>query len=302
MAALNADIRAAVTYHEATKHSQRSLEANPHFLDWETKPLGFKIYRDLETIPLVQDASPSDVSALEAVAVLPRGPHVASDEERIPSLATLSRVLYLAAGITKRKRHAGGEILFRAYPNTGALYHIDLYLVTGELPGLPAGVYHFGPHDFALRRLRNGDHRAVLVDASGGNPDVAHAPLLLVSASTYWRNAWKYESRAYRHCFWDAGTLHANLLAVAESESLEPRVVLGFADRAVESLLGLDPAREGALTLVSLERSQRAPPAAPAMSALRLGTEPLSSSEVDYPAIREVHAASSLEGAADAKS
>ena len=302
MAALNADIRAAVTYHEATKHSQRSLEANPHFLDWETKPLGFKIYRDLEPIPLAQGASPSEVSALEAIAVLPRGPRVAGDEERIPSLATLSRVLYLAAGITKRKRHAGGEILLRAYPNTGALYHIDIYLVTGELSGLPAGVYHFGPHDFALRRLRNGDHRAVLVDASGGNPDVAHAPLLLVSASTYWRNAWKYQSRAYRHCFWDAGTLHANLLAVAESESLEARVVLGFADRAVESLLGLDPAREGALTLVSLGRSQRAPPAAPAMSALRLGTEPLSSSEVDYPAIREVHAASSLEHAADAKS
>ena len=66
MAARNADIRAALTYHEATKHSQRSLEANPHFLDWETKPLPFKIYRDLEPIPLVPDAPPSDVPALDS--------------------------------------------------------------------------------------------------------------------------------------------------------------------------------------------------------------------------------------------
>ena len=73
MAARNDDIRAAITYHEATKHSQRSLGANPHFLDWETKPLPFKIYRDLEPLPLVQDAPPSEVPAPEAVAAHPRG-------------------------------------------------------------------------------------------------------------------------------------------------------------------------------------------------------------------------------------
>ena len=302
MAAHNRDIRLAFAYHDATKHSQQSLAANPHFLDWENKPLDFKSYRDLEPIPLVQGAPGSELSALEAIAAAPAGPRRGGGEERIPNLSTLSRVLTLAAGITKRKRHSGGEIYFRAYPNTGALYHIDLYLVAGELPGLPAGVYHFGPHDFALRRLRDGDHRAVLVNASGGDPDLTHAPLIAVSASTYWRNAWKYQSRAYRHCFWDAGTLHANLLAVATAESLEPRVVLGFADRPVEVLLGLDPAREGALTLVPLGRSRSAAPEAPSMRTLRLATQPLSASEVEYPAIREMHTASSLGDAAEAGS
>ena len=300
MAAHNRDIRAALAYHEATKHSQQSLAANPHFLDWENKPLGFKIYRDLEPIPLVRGAPGSELSALEAIAAPPSRPGRGGGEERIPNLSTLSRVLTLAAGITKRKRHSGGEIYFRAYPNTGALYHIDLYLVAGELPDLPAGVYQFSPHDFALRRLRDGDYRTVLVDASGGDPDLAHAPLIAVSASTFWRNAWKYQSRAYRHCFWDAGTLHANLLAVATAESLDPRVVLGFADRPVEVLLGLDPASEGALTLVPLGRSRRAPPGAPSMRTLELETRPLSHSEVEYPAIREMHAASSFGDAAEA--
>jgi hypothetical protein len=89
--------------------------------------------------------------------------------------------------------------------------------------------------------------------------------VVIASASTYWRNSWKYQARAWRHCFWDAGTLHANLLAAAGEEELEPRVVLGWADRRVEEFLGLDPRREGALTLVALghSRSARRPCASP---------------------------------------
>jgi SagB-type dehydrogenase family enzyme len=190
--------------------------------------------------------------------------------------------------------------LFRAYPNTGALHHIDLYLVAGELPGLSAGVYHFGPHDFALRRLREGDYRAVLVEASGRSADLVRAPVIIASASTYWRNAWKYQARAYRHCFWDGGTLHANLLAVAGSEKLEPWLGMGFADRPLERLLGLDPEREGAIAFVALGRSGRKAPPAPPLPELRLETESLSRSEVDHPAIRAQHAASLLEDGAEA--
>ncbi len=277
----NRDTAATLEYHEATKHSERSVRASRHFLDFENQPLAFKIYRDLETIPLSQRSPANDLPALEAISLCGAAPAAEAAEERIPDLATLSRTLYLSAGITKRKRYPGGETLFRAYPNTGALHHIDLYLVAGELPGLSAGVYHFSPHDFALRSLRGGDYRAVLVEASGRNPDLVRAPVIIASASTYWRNAWKYQARAYRHCFWDGGTLHANLLAVAGSEKLEPRLVMGFADRPVERLLGLDPEREGAIALVAVGRSGREAPPAPPVSELRLETEPLSRSEVD---------------------
>jgi SagB-type dehydrogenase family enzyme len=260
----NRDTAATLEYHDATKHSERSVRSSRHFLDFENQPLAFKIYRDLEAIPLPQEFPGGDLPALEAISAPVVAAAADGDDERTPDLATLSRILYLSAGITKRKRHPGGEIMFRAYPNTGALHHIDLYLVAGELPGLSAGVYHFGPHDFALRRLREGDYRSVLVEASGRSPDLVRAPLIIASASTYWRNAWKYQARAYRHCFWDGGTLHANLLAVAGSAQLEPRLVMGFADRPVEQLLGLDPEREGAIALVALGRSGRkAPPTPP---------------------------------------
>ena len=47
----NRDTAATVDYHEATKHSEQSTRASRHFLDWENKPLPFKIYRELEPIP-----------------------------------------------------------------------------------------------------------------------------------------------------------------------------------------------------------------------------------------------------------
>lgn len=299
----NQDTEAALNYHESTKHSEQSLRANVHFLDGENKPLPFKIYRGLDSVPLIRDPKVLDSSTpttLEAISMPVSNVSNEIAGENIPDLATLSQVLFLAAGITKQQRYPGGKVYFRAYSNTGALYHIDLYLVTQDLPDLPAGVYQFGPHDFALHRLRTGDYRELLVEASGAHPRIARSPLILISASTYWRNAWKYQARAYRHCFWDSGTLHANLLAIAEARALRPNIVMGFSDSSVEALLGLDPAREGALTLVTLGHSNQAPPAAPPMRGLKLETEPPSRSEIDYPPIRLMHAASSLASGDDA--
>jgi len=293
----NQNIAATLHYHDSTKHSEQSLRVDTHFLDWANKPLPFKVYRGMETVPLVRNPDILDGSTPTTLEAISKPVNQVPDDDtgqNTPDLATLSQILFLAAGITKQKRYSDNTVYFRAYSNTGALYHIDLYLIAQDLPDLPAGVYHFGPHDFALHRLREGDYRALLIDASGGHPRISRAPLILISASTYWRNAWKYQARAYRHCFWDSGTLHANLLAIAEAKGLQPTIVMGFADSPVEALLNLDPEREGALTLVSLGRSNEIPPALPPMPALNLETEPLSRSEVIYPLICEMHAASSL--------
>ena len=43
---------------------------------------------------------------------------------------------------------------FRAASCTGACYHVDLYVVTGDIEDLPAGVYHYGAHNDTLVPLR----------------------------------------------------------------------------------------------------------------------------------------------------
>ena len=292
----NRDLQATWTYHNGTKHSYESIRTNRHYLDWENQPIPFKIYSELEPIPLPQQLSSSGMTALEAISSL----EAPRKDQVVPSIQTLAEILYLSAGITKRRSYPGGEILFRAAACTGALYHIDLYLVCGDLPGSKAGVYHFGPQDFALRRLRDGDYRNALVQASGREPAIVNAPVIIVCASTYWRNAWKYQSRAYRHCYWDTGTILANLLAAADARHMPARIVLGFVDDGVSRLLSLEPTREGALTLVALGNAPyQATGSSPSVDPLTFETAPLSKTEVDYPAIRAMHEASSLESEAE---
>ena len=287
---MNQDVSAAWRYHDGTKHSVASLRAHRHYLDWEIKPRPFKVYPGLEPIGLPRELSGSRVPALAAIA----GGEISG--ECHPSLVTLARLLHFSAGITRKKVYADGqEHYFRAAACTGALYHIDLYVICADTPGLPAGVYQFGPHNFALHRLRAGDHRGVLVAATGAEATVAHAPLIIACASTYWRNAWKYQARAYRHCFWDSGTLLANLLAVATADRVPSRVVCGFVDDAVSTLLGLDGQREGPLVLVALGHQASAVAPLPPAPTIAVDTLPLSAREVDYPAIREMQAASSLQ-------
>jgi len=287
----NRNSDAAWNYHNATKHSYTSIRTNAHFMDWSNQPLPFKIYPTLEPIRLPGEVRQSGVAALSAIAE-----RVSAQTRAAPDLEAVAQLLYLSAGITRRRKYSGGEIYFRAAACTGALYEVELYLVSGELGGLEAGVYHFGPAEFGLRKLRAGDYRGALVEATGGEAAIAHAPLTIICTCTYWRNAWKYQARTYRHFGWDNGTLLANLLAVATALGLPAKVVCGFLDASANRLLDVNTQREVAFSLVALGHAADLPPQAPAeMLPLRLETVPLSQHEVDYPLMREMHAASSLD-------
>ena len=294
----NADTAAAWTYHNGTKHSLQSINADQHMLEWWSRPRPYKLYEGLDTLPLLQELPHSNIPALAAIVPegKPRG------KQRPPDLETLAAVLHFSAGITKALQVQGGSMAFRAAACTGALYHIELYIVCGDLPGLEAGVYHFGIHDMALRRLRSGDFRGFLAAAAGDEKSVRDAPAGIVFTSTFWRNAWKYRARTYRHSFWDSGTILANMLAVASANGFHARVVQGFVDDDVNRLLDLDIDREVALGLVPLgDGAGTAAGLVPPVKALGLKTVPPSATEVDYPAIRQMHKASSLLSPSDVK-
>jgi len=294
----------AWNYHEATKHSYTSIRTNPHSLDFDNQPLPFKIYPALEPSRLPTEVCQTGVAALSAIAGSVPAQTLVSTKTA-PDLEAVAQLLYLSAGITRQRKYSGGEIYFRAAACTGALYEVELYLVSGDLGGLQAGVYHFAPAEFGLRKLRAGDYRSVLVEATGREPAIAHAPLTIVCTCTYWRNAWKYQARTYRHFGWDNGTMLANLLAVATALGLPAKVVCGFVDSTVNGLLDVDSQREVAFSLVALGHdsglpAQTAPPwqtgarVLADISPLGFETVPLSRDEIDYPLMREMHAASSL--------
>src|SRR6266478_1965565 len=287
----NRDIQAAWKYHDGTKHSYWSVRSSTHFLDWANRPLPFKIYPTIEAIVLPRDVPQTGVAALAAISE--RVPLTGGDA--VPDLRDLARILFFSAGITKQRKYPGGEIYFRAAACTGALYEIELYVVTGELKGLDAGLYHFNPADVSVRLLRKGDFRGNLAETTAMEPAVARAPATIVCTGTYWRNAWKYAARTYRHFGWDGGTLLANMLAVAAASGLPAEIVLGFVDAEVNRLLDLDTRREVSLCLVPIGRtSESSLPAPKDVQALGLEMIPLSKREMEFPAMLEMHEASSL--------
>lgn len=294
-------------YHTGTKHSYLSIRTNPHALDWENKPLLFKIYPTLEVTRLPRDFRDSGVPALSTIAAS----KVAVEGDSLPDLDTLAQLLFFSAGVTKSKKHSQGETFFRAAACTGALYEIELYIVCGDLPdkakpsgppAIAAGVYHFGAAEFGLRQLRAGDFRQRILAATANEPAIAKAPVIVICTGTYWRNAWKYRSRTYRHFGWDNGTILANLLAECAAAKLPSKIIGGFVDSQVNELLGLDTKREVAFSMVAIGQTTSSPEAAPAVEKLELATVPYSAQEVDYPAMRKMHEASSLESSDEVSS
>ena len=281
-------------YHDRTVHSPTSVRTSGHTLEWDIKPFPFKVYSDLEANPLPREIDPVAIDTLVALAApAPAAPQL--------GLGELAAVLYYTAGVTKKKTYpGGGEVLFRAAASTGALFQTEVYVAVGEVAGLDPGLYHFCPGDFTLRRLRAGDVRAGLAASAADDSSASRAATVLLTG-IYWRNAWKYQARAYRHLFWDSGTMLANTLAVGDALGLAPRIVTGFVDAEVNHLLGVEAVREAALELVPVGPEGAPAPAAGELPPIAHEVMPLSSDEVDYPALREIHAASALASAADVR-
>jgi SagB-type dehydrogenase family enzyme len=242
-----------LAYHKSTKHSPVSIRSRAHFLDWDNKPHPLKVHAGLERVPLPHDVPSLAVPALEAIGVTSVDAAAPG-----PDLAALARLLVIGAGVHHTVTFPGGELVhFRNYASAGALYPVEVSVACADLPGLPAGVFHFDPALRALTRLREGDHRGHLVRGAASEASITRAPVVLVLTGISWRTGWKYAERGYRHLFWDAGMILANVLALAASAELPARVVLGFVDSHVAPLLELEERREVPLCLVSVGLSDR---------------------------------------------
>jgi len=273
-------------YHERTKHSPRSVRDSDFRLDPTTRPRPYKIYEDLPRRPPSDEADPPTEPVLSAIAQPGPEPSIdpGDDAPADPDVYTLCRY---ATGVTKTLERGGRQLRFRAAACTGKLYHVDLYAVTGRCGEFDPGIYHYDPDGDALDVLREGEYRDVLAAASG-RESVAEAPVTFVLTSQWWRNAWKYRERTYRHAFWDSGTILANLLAVAHGGGHRAEVVTAFADDPVARLLGLDPDEEAPLELVPVGEGDPVPDGTDStVDPINPAEAPLSDEVVEYPLVPE---------------
>ncbi|WP_435156663.1 SagB family peptide dehydrogenase [Haladaptatus sp. DFWS20] len=286
-------------YHERTNHSPERIRSDSFSLNQANKPRPYKVYENLPRRSLPEATRSPDEPALAAIATSNAAPRAGNDPSSLDAQA-IHTLCHYATGITKELEIQGRRMRFRAASCTGKLYHIDLYAVTGDIDGLDPGVFHFDPDTGSFDVLRDGDYRGVLARATGNQQAVSDAPVTFVATSEWWRNAWKYRERTYRHAFWDSGTVLANLLAVAHGNDHQAMVVTGFADDPVARLLGIDPAEEAPLELVPVGSGDPTPDPLP-VETIDPEEAPLSQNPVEYSLVPDAWRQSRLADGEEAK-
>src|SRR5579863_10381842 len=253
---LNAEIQAGWNYHNATKHSHRSIRTNPHFLDWANQPLSFKIYPKLDLIPLPRELREIGVPALSTIA------QVSRRDNALPDFQTLSELLYFSQA-------SRGGALFLVERSISVPRHAPVPSMRSNFI-LLADLFQISRQDSITTLLANLDCAGCVPATVGAcwrrrplaSLRFAQAPVIVICTGTYWRNAWKYQARTYRHFGWDNGTILANLLAISTAMKLPARLVMGFVDNKINTLLGLDTKREVAFSIASIGRMEATVPAA----------------------------------------
>jgi hypothetical protein len=176
-------------------------------------------------------------------------------------LAQLSRLLYLSAGVVRTMERPYGTHPFRAAGSAGGRFPLEVYVAVpqdgplvegGPLPEggplledgpLPAGVHWYDPEDHALVQI--------------GPPPRSGGPAVVVTGVP-WRTGWRYRERGYRHIYWDAGTMLAQLLALADSAGLPAALYSSFPDAQVAALVGADRVHEFPVAVVGLSGTKPA--------------------------------------------
>jgi SagB-type dehydrogenase family enzyme len=290
---LNKDIKYALEYHQETKHSEISIRSSKHYLDWDNKPKPFKFYSSLPSNPLPIDFP---IPSLNVIMMKDTDQISPLDDTKV-NIKLLSSLLFFSSGITRQIKFPHGNYFMRAAPATGALYPIELYIVSENINGLQAGVYHFCPGQFALTKLREEDYRLLLAEAAGYDQEIKNSPFTIILTSIAWRNAWKYQARSYRHWFWDSGVITANLVTTAMSFGLDTKLIIGFVDKVVNEMLCLDEQKEASIVLVPIGIGLSEEESKQVEYPTRFVPDivPISQTkEIEYPLMWKLHKASSL--------
>jgi SagB-type dehydrogenase family enzyme len=254
-------------YHDATKHSRESLRRSRHFLDWANMPDPFRHYegvpvRDLPADPLAPPFPCADGAAF------------------------LSQLLYYSAAISASKvvPSTGARYALRVNPSSGNLHPSEFHFATRGLEHWPDGLYHYRPSSHMAEQRALGDYS-----------DAVHqraAPVTFYLTSIAWREAWKYQSRAYRYCLHDIGHAWQSLALAAEAMGCVTFARGRFPDDDLATSLGCSD-DEWPMLVVEL-RGEAIPVQSGGVvqSAWFGGTANiLSPEQVSYPLIDQVHAA-----------
>ncbi len=236
-----ADVSIAQHYHQRTKYDPQTLAAKSQGpsggLDWSKQPLPYKNYKLGHSV----DLKP----------YLEKAPAGADEEWRW--WQRISRLLIDSYGLTAKVMTGSGEPLYlRSAPSAGGLYPAEIYLISRGTSLLPAGLYNYQVRSHTLLRFWDDHPWQALQAGCFWHPSLETTQLALVVTSVFQRSAWRYQDRAYRRVFLDAGHLLGNLEVAGTLCDYRPHLIGGFADAQINQMLYLDTKEESAIALLAL--------------------------------------------------
>ena len=273
-------------YHEATKHTDQSLRRAPHTLDWANMPDPFRHYEGVPVLDLPADPPAPTIPALELLQGR-AGNTTAADGPTF-----LSELLFYSASIsaTKRVPSTGYQYALRVNPSSGNLHPTEFHFTTHGLKEWPDGLYHYRPSSHMAEQRASGNLEVGLA----GGP----APIEIVLTSIAWREAWKYRDRAYRYCLHDIGHAWQCVSLAARAMGCDTFASGDFDDDEVARLCRLNEDERPMLVIKVAEKTIPACAANGGEATWFGGTaNQLSSSQIVYPLIDAIHAATKPRGA-----
>lgn len=207
-------------YHERSKHHLNRYAPGPDGLDWTSQPDPFRRYTGAPELELPLLAGELRV-CWDELFVCAGVPQLELNADSVANL------LQLSLGLSAWKSFAGNRWALRCNPSSGNLHPTEGYLICPELPGLPAGVYHYRPDRHCLER------RAAAPFAWPGG-------ILLALTGIHWREAWKYGMRAFRYCQHDCGHALAAASYAAATLGWPVRLLADWGDDEIAALTGVD--------------------------------------------------------------
>ena len=153
------------------------------------------------------------------------------------SVSEISQLLWAAQGITR----PGG---YRTAPSAGALYPLEVFLVSGQVDDLDAGVYRYLPEEHGLHLILSGDIREELSAAALGQDAIRNAPAAMVITGIFERTMVKYGNRGIQYVHMEVGSAAENIYLQAESLRLGTVFIGAFHDDQVSQVLNLDGQEE----------------------------------------------------------
>ncbi len=170
-------------------------------------------------------------------------------------LDTFAAILWRAFGARVVDDYAPGiQLLKKGVPSAGGLHPTEAYLLVQRVQGVAPGLYHYHPVDHALEPLRilPADDVTSLAGAFVAQQGYfAEAHVMVIAASRFHRNFWKYRNhaKAYRALILDVGHLSQTLYLAATELGLAAFITAAINEIDIEDAFGLDPLEEGPLAV-----------------------------------------------------